>query len=185
VGAVPVTETLDPPAPERAGLCVVARYQEEFDWSASPWPARIIQKGRELPNAGREASSYAWFCAFEPIEPEQTYAFLQGDPRPHAFEWSQLRQVDRFTPLGAYHLTELPDGSPNHPGLQLARACEELQIAPIPDEFHFTAGAMFLVPGHAILRRDPRFWAWLQGRVSANDWLNPWVMERIWPYLLG
>jgi hypothetical protein len=182
--------SLEIPPPPRPGIAVVARYQEDFDWTASPWPVCIVQKDRDLPNAGREASSYAWFCANHQVEADQTYAFLQGNPMPHAFGWAQLRQVDRFAPLGAYHLRELPDGSPNHPGLDLAQAFAVLGCPGAqPSEFEFTAGAQFLVSGRVLLRRDRAWWAWLQqvasGGIPELAWLNPWVMERLWPYLLA
>lgn len=177
----------DPTRDLRVGLCVVARWEETFDWSACPWPVRIVQKGIDLPNAGREAASYAWWVAthHDQIDPDGTYAFLQGNPFPHAFTWDQLRLVDRYEPLGGHHLRELPDGSPNHPGLPLDRAYRVLGLGDaLPDEFCFPAGAQFLAPGRALLRHSADWWRELQARTSDGGWLNPWVMERLWPHVI-
>lgn len=178
--------SLSIPPPPPPGVAVVARYQEDTDWSGCPWPVRIVQKDRDLPNSGREASSYAWFCATQPIDPDQTYAFLQGRPFDHGFSWNQLRQVDQFEPLGIYRLTCDQDGAPHHPDLQLARVWKELGLEePMPSELSFNAGAQFLVPGHALLRRDPAWWSWLQRTVSESAWFHAWAMERLWPSLLA
>lgn len=167
------------------GLVVVARYNEATDWSVSPWPVRIVQKDRDIVNAGREASSYAWFVATQPVDPDRTYAFVQGDPFPHGFAWNQLRTVDRYEPLGVHVLQEDRCGNPHHAGLRVEDSWAELDLLdPVPETIEFHAGAQFLVPGRVLLVRPRSWWADLARRVSDGGPLSPWVMERLWPYFL-
>lgn len=169
------------------GTLVVARWQEDIGWTRdvpAGWDVRVVQKDVDTPNVGREASSYFWFMATQEIDPDATYAFVQGAPWVHAFAWGELRAVEAFTPIGgdramlhAHH-----DGSPHHGGLPLVARLEEwLGIRTPPRRFSFPAGAQFLVPGRVLLTRPREWYAEMQRRVSEGD--GPWVMERLWPHV--
>lgn len=166
------------------GVVVVARYEENVDWTTRlplGWEARIVQKGRDLPNVGREASSYLWYMATQDIDPEATYAFVQGDPFPHAFELSQLRRVDGYAPLGGHVLNADHDGHPHHGGLQLAEHLRRwIGTERPPPRFIFHAGGQFLLPGRVILARPRHWYAELQAAVAEGR--GAWIMERLWPH---
>lgn len=166
------------------GVIVVARYNENTDWANTPppgWATRIVQKGVDLPNDGREAGSYFWFMATQEIDPSLMYAFVQGDPWPHAFGWDQLRPVDRYTPLGGHILNEDHDGHPNHGGLRLAAHLRDWLGQNPPERFITHAGAMFLVPGSVILSRARGWYEEMRLRVAHGS--GPWIMERLWPHV--
>lgn len=167
------------------GLLVVARYNENTDWATGKlpegWECRVVQKGVDLPNVGREASSFLWFMATQEIDPDTTYAFLQGDPYPHGFDFSQLREVEGYVPLGCHVLNADHDGHPHHGGLRLAFHLREWVGGAIPDRFIFHAGAQFMVPGRVILQRPRSWYAEMQARVSQGQ--GAWIMERLWPHV--
>jgi hypothetical protein len=178
-------------APHWRRVLVVARWREDVSWlSGLPvgWRVRVVQKDADLPNCGREASSYLWWIATHRVVWDATYAFVQGDPWPHGFSWAQLRGVDRYTPLGAYQLAEDGSGQPNHPDLQTGAAYRALDLGEPPVSFAYWAGAQFLVPGRALQRRPKRWYhdLWQEiGRNGAGGVLNAWTMERLWGHLLG
>lgn len=168
-------------------LLVVARYNEPLHWLADlplEWRFRVVQKGWDAPNTGREASSYAWWCETQHIEPDGTYGFVQGDPFDHGFDWSELRAVERYTPMGDWLFVDGPDGRPNHPHLPLLDSHLRWVGPPAPQRWAFVGGAQFLVPGHVLLSRPRTWWAELR-QWADTDPHAPWVLERLWSWLLG
>jgi len=163
-------------------VLVVARFSEDTGWLAdAPCPVFIVQKGEHLPNVGREPSSYFWFMATQEIDPDTTYAFVQGNPWPHGFEWGQLREVNGYSPLGVHILDAAQDGTPHHGGLPLVRCMRDWLGMEAPPRFVFHAGAQFLVPGSVILSKPREWYAAMQAAVSVDP--GPWVMERLWPHV--
>lgn len=163
---------------------VVARHEEDLGWSDGWAGVVVVQKGRDLPNVGREASSWLWFLETAEIDPDTTYAFLQGDPRPHGVGLLNLRTVDRYTPIGSTTLSCDLDGAPNHPGLQIERRAGEWLGVTVPPSITFRAGAQFLLPGRLALSR-PRDWYARLRRAVEEDKTGPWVMERLWQFVWG
>ena len=161
-------------------VLVVARLAENLQWAAG-WRGDVVvvQKGVDLPNVGREASSWLWFLETAEIDPGATYAFLQGDPAARGVTVAHLRAVDAFTPLGLEVLTCDQDGAPNHVGLPLAKRAREWFGSGLPQAITFCAGAQFLLPGWLALTRSREWYAGLRRAVEADD-LGPWVMERLW-----
>lgn len=167
------------------GMLVVARYQEATHWHPevpSDWPVVVVQKDMHLPNEGREPSSYFWFMATQEIDPGTTYAFIQGNPWPHGFEYSQLRAVNGYAQLGVHVLNEDHEGNPHHGGLPLVACLRDwMGVAVPPARFIFPAGAQFLVDGRTILSRPREWYAEMQRRVCQGS--GPWIMERLWPHV--
>lgn len=177
---------------------IVARYCEDTTWTQRPpagWETEIVQKGLDLPNEGREASSYCWWIAthYDGIDPEGTYAFLQGSPfEPHGFRLWQLREVDGFEALGRDRITEQfldgwietrPLGREWHGAAETAWKLWVSQDQPPPIEHSFRIGAQFLVPGRVLLARSRDWWE------AYGTWLRyghrPWIAERIWQYIMA
>ena len=160
-------------------VVVVARYEEDVSWiDRSPWDAFVVQKGEHLPNQGREPASFFWYMATQPISKTGMYAFVQGDPWPHGFEFSDLRAAAPYAPIGVFHYTSLGDGTPHHPGLEVDARYREWLDGPPRTAFPFAAGGQFVVSGRALLQRPPEWYAEMQERMYDGD--NPWVMERLW-----
>lgn len=162
-------------------VLVVARLGEDLGWATAVKADDLIvvQKGVDLPNVGREASSWLWFLANAQIDPGVTYAFLQGDPAPHGVSVADLRAVDNFTPLGGLVLTCDQDGAPHHAGLPLVKRARQWLDAEVPTSITFHAGAQFLLPGRLALARTREWYAALRKAVEADEY-GPWVMERLW-----
>lgn len=166
-------------------VLVVARHDEDAGWVESfPGEVAVVQKGRDLPNVGREASSWLWYLETATIVTDATYAFLQGDPRPHGVIPADIRRVDAFTPIGAVVYTCGHDGQPNHPGLPLAGRAREWFGTELPSEVTFRAGAMFLAPGRLLLTRSSGWYADLRRKVERDEF-GPWLMERMWALVWG
>lgn len=161
---------------------VVARFNENTSWLRlvrKPWKPVIVQKGKDLPNEGREASSYLW--AMQQFYDDDGYiAFVQGDPYAHAVVHNILRPVTRFTWMGDSRYLSEEDGSPWHPGLPV-REKHEQWIGPWPGPIKFAAGAQFIVPAELIRTHPKEKYAELQEQMSEGE--NPWVMERLWQRL--
>lgn len=174
-------------------VLVVARHEEETAWLAevpAPWVPSVVQKGRDLPNVGREASSYLWWIEREiasgRVDPCEIYAFVQARPWDHGFTWPGLAGMlaaDRFVPFDRNELVCRGDGDPHHPGLPLDRLFVEWRIGIEPPErYRFHGGAQFATDGATLLRYPAERYAELRRAVETHP-AGPWVMERFWAYL--
>jgi hypothetical protein len=98
---------------------VVARHEEDTSWYSripSGWKLLEVQKGRELPNTGREASSFLWAILhlYPTLQDDDVVAFVQADPFDHTPDIDLFLLLDRpttgFRALGDY--TYLSCGTP-------------------------------------------------------------------------
>lgn len=168
---------------------IVARHVESAEWAQAieGWRVLVVQKDRDLPNEGREASSYFWAFhhLYERLSPDDRVACVQGDPFAHDNSFPASLEIDcqGFEPLGHWHVECDLSGAPHHPGLPLADSAWRWFGLELPDRIHFTAGAQFMVPGRLILKHPRAFHMEMVGRMSEP--LAPWVMERLWELWLG
>ena len=169
---------------------VVARYQEDTSWySAIPddWQLLEVQKGRELPNTGREASSFLWAILrlYPTLQDDDLVAFLQGDPHPHCHDIDLrlllARAGDFYLPLGDYTYVSSGDGYPDHQGIPVREKYEEWIGGKFPGAVKFTPGAQFVVSGRILKKYKPEYYQRLLDEMHEGS--NPWVMERLWPVL--
>jgi hypothetical protein len=140
---------------------VIARYKENTGW-AKDISHTIIQKGDDMPNIGREPSSFLLFIVnnYEKLQGE--YHFVQGNPFDHS---SKTLIYSR------------PDGAPHHPGLDLHSVCSALEL-PLLDEYPFTPGGQFTVTTEQIKSRP---WEWyVHALYLSTQKENPWAFERLW-----
>ncbi len=166
-------------------LLVVARYEENLDWLNTPpagWTPLIIEKGRDMPNRGREAASYLFAIdrEYRKLPHRGRVAFVQGNPFDHSPDL--LKQLARdghgFQWLGPADHRTGPQGEPHHPGLPIAAKYETIVGRPFPGYLDFAPGGQFMVPTAAIHRRPRRFWRGLCDHAQQDD--MPWVLERLW-----
>jgi glycosyltransferase involved in cell wall biosynthesis len=170
---------------------VVARHEEDTSWYSripSGWKLLEVQKGRELPNTGREASSFLWAILhlYPTLQPDDVVAFVQADPFDHTPDIDLFLLLDRpttgFRALGDYTYLSNGDGTPHHAGIPVKERYEEWLGKKWPGVVRFSPGGQFCVPGSAILRHPPAFWQRLLD-VMGEEW-NPWILERLWPSIL-
>lgn len=144
-----------------------------------------MQKGRDLPNEGREASSYFWAFQhlYKRLKPDDRVACVQADPFAHDKDFPASLEVEPegFVPLGHWRVECDLVGAPHHPWALPIVDSAERWFGSIPDEpLAFTAGAQFVVPGSLILSRPRVFYRQMVDAMSEEH--APWVMERLWEW---
>lgn len=163
---------------------IVAQYLERVDWldRFPGWKPRVVTKEVDLPNLGREASSYffAFQELYDDLQPHDLVCCLQGDPFFHALklELEMEQPCEWFVPLGDWRVTCDMRGRPHHPGLPVAEYWRAFIGSEPPEHVEFVAGAQFLVRGEALLGFPKEFYGTLQERMSEQ--YAPWAMERLW-----
>lgn len=149
---------------------VIARYDEDISW-AKDMRHVVIQKDKDIPNKGREISSWFWFILSNYDTLEGTYIFAQGHPFDHAKNITDASIVvcDKR-------------GAPHHSGLPIHEVADALGL-PLLDHYEFRPGAQHQATATQIRSRSYEWWAkafWL----SLNDEKQyPWVFERLIKYL--
>lgn len=175
---------------------VIARYKEDVSWVdrlPAGWIPTVVQKQTEelegdMPNAGREPSSYFFAIAkhYKDIQPDDLWAFVQGNPFDHCpgFLDKLLREPDGYTPLGGgqfdspdYHWSD-GKGHPTHGNLPVKEKYEEWLNKPFPGRVEFTPGAQFMVRGRDLLKYPLEWYIKLMDDFTSE--YNPYVAERLW-----
>lgn len=170
---------------------VVARWQEDTDWTEflPGWRLHVVQKDRDLPNRGREPSSFAWAILrdYDAIDPDDEYAFVQGNPFDHCPDLlARLEEtITGYTGLGSWEPLTHADGSPHHPGLKVAHHYEAWLDRPFPGPLNFTAGGQFAVTGRELMARPRDFWQRFYDDLMGADESVPYVAERLWAQIFG
>lgn len=168
---------------------IVARHEENLDWTATihGWEILVVQKGVDLPNTGREATSYLWGIhrLYPQLEPGSLVCCLQGRPLDHTPNLDILgHQVpDGFHPVGGMETCD-GRGSPHHPNLPVQDMYERWIGLPFPGRVRFVAGAQFIVTGSRVLQHPRSKYLELLEDVNNLD-QGAWVMERLWEPLFG
>lgn len=160
---------------------VVAHHQEDIGWLdqlPEGWEPFVVEKGRDLPNEGREPASFLW--AMQRLRPIGTLAFVQGNPFPHdAGLIGHLQEpVTKFRWLPEGNHDSSVDGHPHHGGLRVADRCAEWFGAGFTGTIRFAAGGQFAIPGWYLLRHPKVFYERLQEAACVGE--DAWVFERAW-----
>jgi hypothetical protein len=150
----------------------------------------VVHKDVDVPNTGREATSYLWAIhkLYPEIQPETLIACLQGWPFHHG---TNLDILGHEIPPG-YHMIgdgiHVSDGNGgphhSHPRLPIAETYEAWVEIPFPGTVKFVAGAQFIVSGDRVLRWHRQKYQEMIDNVN-NLELGPWVMERLWGPFFG
>jgi hypothetical protein len=171
---------------------VVARYEEDRGWYERippDWTLLEVQKGREMPNEGREASSYLWAILrlYDRLQDDDLVAFVQGDPFDHCIDIDLFlllgRPIDGFLALGDYNLVTDGEGRPQHKNeiVPVGQRYVEWLGKPWPGCLRYAPGAQFVVTGKNLKGYPREFYQRLFDEMP-EGW-NAWVMERLWPAL--
>lgn len=150
---------------------VIARYNEDVSWS-NKYKRIIIQKDEDVPNIGREITSFLYFIVTNYGKIEGDYVFCQGTPFDHAPNILKGEYGTTYTCNA--------NGNPHHPGLDIHAVCRELDL-PILEEYTFTPGGQFKVSAETIKKRP---WEWyVKAMYLSTQGKNPWIFERLWNYI--
>lgn len=160
-------------------VLVIARHKENIDWANGYDSRVIIQKDVDIPNQGRESSSYAWYIIQNYDNLPDNVTFCQGNPFEH-IESIDTPFTEGIVPHGRIYQSD-HRGNPHHPQLQIAELAHELGIE-IPEPLDFIVGAQFTVNKSLILKHSKEFYVKLYE--LANNYKDaPWILERLWLYI--
>lgn len=167
---------------------VVARWREDVSWTerVSDWTVRIVQKDVDLPNRGREPSSFLWAILNGPLDDRM--AFVQGNPFDHcpALLEELSQPVEGYRPLGSWFPTSDGNGAPNHHGLSVAPTFSAWLGAEFPGTITFAAGGQFMVSAERIRSRPMDFYRRILDDLMADETGQlPYVAERLWPAIFA
>lgn len=154
---------------------VIAKYKEDTSWARN-LPHILITKEIEIPNVGREATSYLYFIVSNYKNLRGEYVFCQGHPFDH---WPNfVSDIKKHRSVGTVFSCR-KDGTPNEPDLPIHEICQALDL-PILDVYTFRTGAQFRINAQQIKAR-PLEWYAKALILSITEPKAPWVFERIWP----
>lgn len=164
---------------------VVARYQESLDWVQrvdKKWHRSIVTKGVQVPNTGREASSYLWAME-EFYEDDGWICFVQGAPFHHyPALYTILNKTPQYplqyVPLGKGFVKSDEDGGPHDQGLPVKEWWEAM-IGEWPGAATFAPGAQFIVPAAYIRARTLDEIRALRELCDTTEY-GAHTMERLW-----
>lgn len=159
---------------------VIARYNEDLTWLnlVGGYNLVVLDKA-QLGNHGREAGSYLHFILQHYASLRGDYVFCQGDPFVHCPEFDAVVGFRRF--YGPRLQCDWR-GAPHHPGLPIGEAVNFLHLQKLPEMLEFTSGAQFMASAEQIRRVLPSQYE--RAAVYANTEHGPWVLERLWDYLI-
>lgn len=160
-----------------AGVFVVAKHKENTDWCKD---CVIIEKDKDVPNQGRESSSYAWYIIQNYDNLPEKITFCQGNPFDHYLNILTAQKDLDFNYHGNVYQSD-HKGNPHHGGLKIGELAHELGLE-IPEKLDFIVGAQFTVSRERILKRPKEFYEKLYN--LANTFPEaPWCLERLWIYI--
>jgi hypothetical protein len=174
-------------------ILVVARWQEDIGWLdglPDGWTAAVVHKDIDLPNHGREPTSFLWWIVthYEKIHPGSAYGFVQGNPFGHVVDlWDQLTAPGAgFRPLSSSPpFRSTGDGSPHHHGVPVADCHHRWLGVPMGAEVEFWPGGQFRIDGTTLLRHPQQFYRRVFDDLMMRAGLEPWAAERLWPAMFA
>jgi hypothetical protein len=178
---------------------VVARWNEDTSWTKNVegWDVHIVQKDVDLPNRGREPSSYLWaiITEYAHVSPEDLWCFVQGDPFAHTTQLDAALRgelvCDGFVPLvgdralGTAPLPSDATGGPYDWNIPVAEAHERWLGKPFPGTVSFWPGGQFMLTGERLLSRPLTWYLSVYTELMVTDGRLPYAAERLWPAIFG
>jgi hypothetical protein len=173
-------------------VLVVARWREDITWLADlppGWLPEVVEKDVDVPNRGREPSSFlgAILQLYPVTEPADTFGFVQGNPFDHCLDLMArlTHPVEWFDPLGTHPYRSDTHGNPHHPGVPVGECHAKWLGGPMVGEVEFYAGGQFLLSGAALLSRPADWYRAMYDDLISRDDLSPWAAERLWPTIFA
>lgn len=166
---------------------VVAKFQEDTAWTelVDDYKITIYTKGVDLPNIGRESSTYLHHIINNYKNLADITVFCQGDPFTHYKDFiNQLQKTTEETSYKGFSdflATSDGNGCPHHCGLRIAKFEQLMGLQEYP--LIFDAGAQFLVRKEKIFKYGLAFWKYLYNLHEEEEQM-PWILERYWRHLL-
>lgn len=178
---------------------VIARYQEPIEWMTmvnldNSNDFTIVQKElekdnlnystrRDMPNVGRESSSWLWWIIANYCNLPDYVTFLQGNPLDHTSHGEISKEPTKNYERHGQLLECTILGAPHHTGLNMKFPLEIMGITPTP-MIKFCMGAQFTVSRERLLQYTYEQYAQLFA-YSVTEPNAPWELERCWETLYG
>jgi hypothetical protein len=164
---------------------VVARYLENKKWFEKYPEARVYTKNVDIPNFGRESSTYLHHIIENYDNLADFTIFCQADPFDHIASFEDLIKdyEHDYKEYGGWFVSSKGDGTPQHAGLRVDDASMKFFGRTLP-EYGFVSGAQFVVSKERIRSRSKEFYESLL-QYCKDDTDAPWVLERLWRLVFG
>ena len=159
---------------------VVARYLERQKWFEKYPEARVYSKNVDIPNWGRESSTYLHHIINNYDCLAEHTIFCQADPHDHSKKFEdEIKDYEYdFKEYGDWMVNSKGNGAPQHVGLKIDE--KSLEIFGITlKEYGFVSGAQFVISKSTLLERPKEFYEYLL-KYCEEDEDAPWVLERLW-----
>lgn len=159
---------------------IVAKYKENNNWYNKYPEAIVYTKEVDLPNRGRESSTYLQHIVNNYDLLDDYTIFCQANPFEHCknFEKQIEDYKHNYKEYGDKVVSCDENGSPQHTGLKVGVACNKLLGYKLKN-YSFVPGAQFVVSKERIKQRSKKFYEKLLV-YSLEDGAAPWVLERLW-----
>ena len=149
---------------------VVAKYKEDLSWLGDIHHV-VIEKDKDVPNIGREPSSYVWYILQNYESLDGVYFFLQGDPRDHCpnimQELSNTEGEFRwFSNRGPFKCDMM---ARPHDNVNISLFLERIDIEYQQAEIQFMGCCLFMVTGDKLKTRPKEFYQKLYDVLMKND----------------
>lgn len=166
---------------------IVARYKEDYTWTFPYERVTIIQKGEDLPNKGREPSSYLHFIINNYDSLEGKYFFLQGDPRDHcpglASELANVEGEFRWFSDRGPHECNL-NGRP-HDNVDIKKFLELCDLPYSNNTITFMGCCLFMVSAERIRERPKEFYENMYNIIMNTNNRYEYAFERCVGIIFG
>lgn len=159
---------------------VIAKYKEDVGWAKNYPEAIIYTKDVDIPNYGRESSTYLHHIIKNYYELADFTIFCQGKPFDHCRDFQSLINdyEHDYKEYGHWNVTSYGNGLPQHAGLRIDAKCKDFFGKTLP-RYGFISGAQFVVSKDIIRSRPIAFYEKLL-QYCRDDYDAPWVLERLW-----
>lgn len=163
---------------------VVARYQENVDWVHTlpkDIQVHVYTKGLDVPNVGRESSTYLHHIITQYDSLTDEVIFCQGDPFDHVPDFIQRVADGKDTVFGLVSHCD-GQGMPDHP-LGVSVFSKSVLGYSLP-KYTFIVGAQFKVTREQIHAHPKAFYVTLFREANASH-EAPYLLERLWSEIFG
>lgn len=169
---------------------VIARHDEDLSWTQKvdrkKWHLTVITKGQQVPNTGREVSSFLYAMSEVCYDDDGWVCFVQGNPFDHYPSLLKILNEGilplQFTPLGKEFVTTDEYGGPHDSDLPVKEWFEDY-CGKWPGDLPFAPGGQFVTPAAWIRGRTKEELRELRKRVEETE-EGAYTMERLWYYYL-
>lgn len=156
---------------------VIAKYNEDTEWVKEipdDFQVFLYTKNIDLPNTGRESSTYLHHIIEHYDDLTDEVVFCQGNPYDHCPDFLNLLKDSSVYEI----ITECDgNGSPHH-NLPVCLFSNVL-LGYVLDTYRFVAGAQFKVSKQQILARPKEFYQHCLAVANSYE-TAPYVFERTW-----